>query len=393
MRKNILFVLLFFFTYIGVDARGVGLIIIIEESNYTNEDYYYSADWTAINAYVQKNIKSGKKIIGVRNTPFTWFAVSSNDNLNEEQIYTYNTTKEILKEIDERSKEGYYVTSMGTGSTQKMYMAWSVLFTKKRGITDQVVNFLHTKKMLKWVSGQYDSGYRITEIAGGNKNWMVFMCQGTDIDRQLVCYYNSGEEFMDDIHYKWEQGYSVQLADCNSQGTYTAVYCTYKNGRSPQQKIKVCYNLEEAKKFIKESAGKKYHITRLGGNFWFTDKSELMGNIMGIMGSATNIMTIKNSNKGGGNSVTADDGGDTSSGKSSGNTCSSCKGSGKCSSSSGVADKHFCHGSGKCGYCGGKGYVSGGGVKTTCAGCNGSGVCKYCGGSGKCYRCKGTGKR
>ncbi|MCD8293504.1 MAG: hypothetical protein LUC23_07075 [Prevotellaceae bacterium] len=392
LKKKVLFILLSLFICTLVHAKGGGLVVLIEQSPYSDVQYYYSNGWEAIEKVVKKELDAGRKILAVRKTPFTWFAVTAGGKVKEKQIHTSYTTDEIFQEIEQKAAQGFYVTSLGAGATYKRNIVWSAVFTKKSGVTDQVVKYAKANEILKWRPALFDMGYRITEISAAKK-WMVVMSKDTDIDKQLVNFYRDENEMISDIKQKWADGYLVQLADCNTVGTYMAVYCTYKDGRKPGQYIRVCFDLDVVKEFIAKRTGNGYNITKLGGTFWFTDKQEVMGDLMGVLGSVTNIIGMKKSHKGGGTatSVSTDDTGTSSTGggaaTKSGKSCSACKGSGKCS-----ANRNSCPGNGMCSYCNGDGFNYTAGTPVKCSACKGSGKCKYCNGSGICSKCRGTGK-
>ncbi|MCD8303621.1 MAG: hypothetical protein LUC86_02160 [Prevotellaceae bacterium] len=307
-------------------AQGGKLIILVEETPYTNETYYsLEGDAKPFDA-IKKEWDAGKNVVSAKRGPFGWFFVSAKNTPYSGQGYNYNTTKQIKRDIDQKAQEGRFLSSLGFSDVAVGKLMWLAVYSKRPQWSGQVSAQLKTGGIAKWAEKKAAEGYRITAL-GGYLKWIVTACKGTGIRRQRIEVYSSPEEMLEDMGYKWEQGYSVQLAECNVKGTCVVVYCTWEDGHIPRQRLKVCSTAEEAKAFIAENTGNGRQITQLGGSYLEgiyanyskqERRSMIMNDLTGIASSTTQLASEIQANKRGGGGTVTDTGGDTGGGSSGG---------------------------------------------------------------------------
>ena len=262
---------LLFVASLHLKAEGGKLIMLFEQSPFTEQYYQYSTGEVPPYKLLQEEWKSERSILSVKYSPLGWMAITANNTGYSEQHYRYDVEKNIKRMINEGQKNGKYISSIAFGTlTQWGKKQWFVVLSKGNGITGQVYDFMSMKKIKKWTEENRAKGYQVTALSGAAMDWAVVMSRGTDIATQVLEFYDGSAEMIAGVKRKWSEGYNVQFVECDPSGKYIGVFCTYKDGRKPRQYIAVCKTLDEAKKYMADFIKGDCYITHLGGSYMAT---------------------------------------------------------------------------------------------------------------------------
>lgn len=271
MQKLLLALLPLFAVSSHLRAEGGKLVMLVEQSPFTEQYYQYSTGEVPPYDLLRNEWKSGRAILSVKYSPLGWIAVTANNTGYSGQHYKYDVEKNIKRTIDEDLKKGKYISSIAFGTlTQWGKKQWFVVLSEGKGITGQVYDFMPMKKIKKWAEGNRAKGYQVTALSGAATDWAVVMSRGTDIATQVMEFYDGSAEMIAGVKRKWNEGYNVQFVECDPSGKYIGVFCTYKDGRKPRQYIAVCKTLDEAKKHMGDFVKGDCYITHLGGSYMAT---------------------------------------------------------------------------------------------------------------------------
>lgn len=266
--KVLLLLFILFFITIKGKAEGGNLVMLIEDSPYTDQYYKYSDGEKPPYEFLKNEWRQGRRILAAKFTPIGWFALTADNSGYGSQQYSYDTKAGIIDLIKEEAANGNFVSSIAFGTMNKWGKnQWFTVLSSGKGITAQTCNFLKQSKVIKWVQSQWSEGYKLTAMSGAAMEWAVVMSQGTDIDQQALEFYDGSSEMLNGVRKMWEQGYYIQFVECNPAGKYVGVFCTYKDGRKPKQYISVCKNIEQAKKQMAAHLNNGCAITQIGGSY------------------------------------------------------------------------------------------------------------------------------
>lgn len=305
--KTYLFILILLTTStqpLSARDSGESFVVLIEQCDAPGQTYQFYDGFTIQNV---KDIWAKKcDIQSVSNTKAGWLAICQNECDGSQQRSFYNYFKEVKRSCDEYAKKGLFVTSLSLANLVGSRWYWWAFANIKPGTTRQVIETVSKKDINKWAEKQAAQGLKITQCVRKFGDCAVVAQDGTDIDKQTVCFYDNGNEALEDIQQKWKDGWRVGNIDVSMMNKYLIIYNTYTHVREGQQYIAYCDSRQSAEDFIKKRTNKYYHIKQIGGSYYEGLKDE-NGNKMSFMeilgGLVTNasqlysdIVTDKNAN-------------------------------------------------------------------------------------------------
>lgn len=268
MKKLFLLLLFFALSHLAAPAREQGecFVILIEKADISKQ-WYDFLDTRLSGDYFKKQWGLGRYIQVAKNTRAGLFAILRKPVGDENQSYVYNSFKEVKKKCEANAKEGLYVSGLSLGEVETRWLWWGI-FNTKPGVTRQVVDMVGCKQLPKWMEQQAQQGLKLTVCTRKFGDCAVVAQDGTDIDKQQICYYENADEAMADIQVKWKDGWRVGLIDVSMMNKYLIVYNTYTQPREGEQYIAYCDSRESAEAFIRKRSGNGYFITQVGGSYY-----------------------------------------------------------------------------------------------------------------------------
>lgn len=277
----------FFFLFLvasvqAISAKDSGecFVILIEQTNAPEQSYQFYDDFTLQNV---KDIWAKKRdMSSVKYTKAGWLAVSQKECKGSKQRSFYNYFKGLKKTCEENAKNGIFVTSLSLCNLVGSRWYWWAFANIKPGTKTQVIEMVSSKNLNKWAEKQAAKGLKITQCVRKFGDCAVVAQDGTDIDKQMICFYDKADAALDDIKQKWNAGWRVGNIDVSAANKYLVVYNTYTKPHKGQQYIAYCDSRQSAANFIKKRTNKYYHISQIGGSFYEGAKDD-NGNEMSFM--------------------------------------------------------------------------------------------------------------
>ena len=287
MIKKLLSITLFALASLTSLARphGEAFAILIEKANITGQCFHFYDQWSTQD--VEDIWNQGRNAKSVNYTRAGWLAISQKESAD--QKYKYNSFKEIKKAADNEAKNGIFLHSLTLAEVGTRWY-WIGLSENRPNISRQVVEMVKVSKLNQWMAEKAQQGLKVINCARKITECAVVAHDGTDIDRQEACLYETAQEALDDVKRHWEAGWRVGLVDVSPMNKYTIVYNTYTTPREGEQYLAFCDSRESAKNFINEHAHNGYFITHVGGAFYpgATDEN---GNVTKIdMPTTSNVL-------------------------------------------------------------------------------------------------------
>lgn len=306
MKRLIILSLLFALSHLAAPAseQGECFVILIEKADIPKQ-WYEFLDTRLSGDYFKKEWGAGKYIMAAKNTRTGWFTVLRQPIGDENQSYVYNSFKEVKKTCEANIKKGLYVSGLSLGEVGTRWLWWGV-FNTKPGVTRQVVDMVGCKQLPKWMEQQAEQGLKLTTCSRKFGDCAVVAQDGTDIDKQQICFYENANNALADIQVKWKEGWRVGVIDVSMTNKYLIVYNTYTKPREGEQYVAYCDSRESAEAFIHKRCNNGYRITQVGGAYYpgAVDENgnkvsfvEIFG---GLLTTSAQLYTdIKGGNKGG----------------------------------------------------------------------------------------------
>ena len=251
MIKKLLSIALFALASLTSLARphGEAFAILIEKANITGQCFQFYDQWSTQD--VEDIWNQGRNAKSVNYTRAGWLAISQKESAD--QKYKYNSFKEIKKAADNEAKNGIFLHSLTLAEVGTRWY-WIGLSENRPNISRQVVEMVKTSKLNQWMAEKAQQGLKVINCARKITECAVVAHDGTDIDRQEACLYETAQEALDDVKRHWEAGWRVGLIDVSPMNKYTIVYNTYTTPREGEQYLAFCDSRESAKNFINEHA-------------------------------------------------------------------------------------------------------------------------------------------
>ena len=265
MIKKLLSIALFALASLTSLARphGEAFAILIEKANITRQCFQFYDQWSTQD--VEDIWNQGRNAKSVNYTRAGWLAISQKESAD--QKYKYSSFKEIKKVADNEAKNGIFLHSLTLAEVGTRWY-WIGLSENRPNISRQVVEMVKTSKLNQWMAEKAQQGLKVINCARKITECAVVAHDGTDIDRQEACLYETAQEALNDVKRHWEAGWRVGLIDVSPMNKYTIVYNTYTTPREGEQYLAFCDSRESAKNFINEHAHNGYFITHVGGAFY-----------------------------------------------------------------------------------------------------------------------------
>lgn len=320
MKKKIFLLMFAIISQLSLMAKENGecFVILIEKANVSGQVYKF-LDSRLTGNEIKSMWNQGKHLSIAKNTRAGWLTVYQNKKDGISQSYIYDSFKEVKKEAELQVREHRYMSSLSIAEVNTRWMWWG-FFETMPTVSKQVVEMVSCKALLKWMEKQAQQGLKITACTRKFGECAVIAHNGTEIDKQQICFYKNAEEALADIQIKWKEGWRVGIMDVSMMNKYLIIYNTYTTPREGEQYIAYCDSYESASKFIQERTGNGYSITQIGGSYnpGATDENgnklsfmEIMG---GLLTKSTQLYTdIKGGNKSNGGSADTSEGNDNTS--------------------------------------------------------------------------------
>ena len=267
MKKKFLLLLLSILTSLSLNAKESGecFVILIEKANARGQLYNFLDSRLSGND-IKSMWDSGKHLLAAKNTRAGWFTVCQNKEDGVSQSYIYDSFKEVKKEAETQVNEHRYVSSLSIGEVNTRWLWWG-FFNSMPTVSKQTIDMVGCKELPKWMEKQAQQGMKVTVCCRKFGECAVVAHDGTDIDKQQICFYKNAEEALEDIQVKWKEGWRVGIIDVSMMNKYLIVYNTYLKPREGEQYIAYCDSRESARDFISKRTGNGYYITQVGGAY------------------------------------------------------------------------------------------------------------------------------
>lgn len=250
---------------LNAKENGECFVILIEKANASGQVYNF-LDSRLTGDDIKSMWGKGKHLLAAKNTRAGWLTVYQDKKDGVLQSFIYDSFKEVKKEADMEVNEHRYVSSLAIGEATTRWLWWG-FFNSMPNVKKQTIEMVSCKDLPKWMEKQAQQGMKVTVCCRKFGECAVVAHDGTDIDKQQICFYKNAEEALQDIQAKWKDGWRVGLIDVSMMNKYLIVYNTYLTPREGEQYIAYCDSKESAKDFISKRTGNGYYITQIGGSY------------------------------------------------------------------------------------------------------------------------------